>query len=135
MKKLWILLFLSFTLISCAQIENTVNPTPAKFVAKTEKFGNFTFVVPANFKLKDDASIIYKRGNDVRAYLVYAGTGSIQKIVNFFDENMSQLGWNKSSELIGPAAVLVYKRNNQVIVMKIEKGITGTYLKLLLTCE
>ena len=134
MKKLLILITAPFLLLSCAQVQDAVNPAPKKFIAKTERFGNFTFVVPANFKLKEEASLIYKKGNSVRAYLVYSGSGSIAKISKFLDENLSKLGWKKSSELIGPAAVLVYKRNGQALVIKVERILAGTYIKMLLTC-
>jgi len=136
MVKYFRLLFISviFIFAGCAQIQDKVNPAPSKFVPKTEKYGNYTFVVPANFKLKDEATLMYKSGNKVRAYLVYAGTGSIGKIVKFLDNNLMKLGWKKSSEVIGSSAVLVYKRNNQLLMVKIERIISGTYIKFMLTC-
>ena len=135
MKKLVILLLLPVFILSCAQVENAINKDPKQYIPKTEKYGNFAFIIPANFELKEDASIIYKQGKNVRAYLVYEGHGSIEKIANFLDQSLQKLGWNKSSELIGnSAAILVYKRDNQMIIYKIERLITGTFIKVLLTC-
>ncbi|RMA93124.1 hypothetical protein [Hydrogenothermus marinus] len=136
MRKISILiLFIGFLITGCANVQNALNPTPAKFVPKTEKFGNYTFAVPANFKLKDEATLMYKSGSNIRAYLVYSGTGTIGKIVKFFDENLSKYGWTKSSELIGSSAILVYKKGNQLLLIKVEKMITATYIKMMLTCS
>lgn len=134
MKKL--LLFLSFILFltSCTNNEIVIQPNaPITFVAKTERKGDYTFIIPANFQLIENESLVYENNNIYRAYLIYKGEGFIQDLVSFYDREMVKSGWKKLSALIGKDAILSYQKDNQIIVIKIVYGLTNTYLKMLLT--
>ncbi len=136
MKKFLFLPLITFIafISSCANNEIVIQPNaPITFVAKTERKGDYTFIIPANFQLIENESLIYENNNIYRAYLIYKGEGFIQDLVNFYDREMSKAGWKKLSALIGKDAILAYQKDNQIIVIKIMYGLTNTYLKMLLT--
>ncbi len=137
MKKLnLVFLFLSFIFLvaSCANNEIVIQPNaPVTFVAKTERKGDYTFIIPANFQLIENESLIYENNNMYRSYLIYKGEGFIQDLVNFYDREMGKAGWKKLSALIGKDAILAYQKESQIVVIKIVYGLTNTYLKILLT--
>ena len=129
---LTILVFGSFS-YSCSEYMDTIGKKDVKFVPKTEKYGDYTFVVPANFKLKEESSFIYENNGILRAYLVYTGLGDKKKLEKFFDENLSQLGWKKVTSLYGDVTVLGYERGNQLLLIKIDKSLNLNIVKIMLT--
>jgi hypothetical protein len=127
-------LLTSLTLSSCASNEIVIQPNaPVSFVAKTERKGDYSFIVPSNFQLIENESIVFECENIYRAYLIYKGEGYIQDLVNFYDREMQKAGWRKISALIGKGAILAFQKNNQIIVIKIQYGLTNIYLRILLT--
>lgn len=121
-------------LVGCSTKEIVIQPNaPLTFVAKQEKRGDYSFVMPSNFQLVDSESFIYETGSVYRAYLLYKGEGFIQDLLKFFDTNMEKSGWKKESVVIGRDAILAYSKEGQMIVLKISYGVTNTYVKVLLT--
>jgi hypothetical protein len=134
MKKILLLIGFIVFLTSCASNEVIIQPNaPINFIAKTERRGDYTFIVPSNFQLIESESLIFESENVYRAYLIYKGEGFIQDLVNFFDREMPKNGWTKFSALVGRDALLSYKKDNQLIVIKIQYGLTNTYIKMILT--
>ncbi|MGC9188731.1 MAG: hypothetical protein ACP5F0_05510 [Sulfurihydrogenibium sp.] len=134
MRKVLLLIGFIVFLTSCASNEVVIQPNaPINFIAKTERRGDYTFIVPSNFQLIESDSLIFESGNVYRAYLIYKGEGFIQDLVNFFDREMPKNGWTKFSALVGRDALLSYKKDNQLIVIKIQYGLTNTYIKMILT--
>ncbi|PMP77026.1 MAG: hypothetical protein C0178_03855 [Sulfurihydrogenibium sp.] len=134
MRKVLLLIGFIVFLTSCASNEVVIQPNaPINFIAKTERRGDYTFIVPSNFQLIESESLIFESGNVYRAYLIYKGEGFIQDLVNFFDREMPKNGWTKFSALVGRDALLSYKKDNQLIVIKIQYGLTNTYIKMILT--
>ena len=134
MRKVLALIGFIVFLTSCASNEVVIQPNaPINFIAKTERRGDYTFIVPSNFQLIESESLIFESGNVYRAYLIYKGEGFIQDLVNFFDREMPKNGWTKFSALVGRDALLSYKKDNQLIVIKIQYGLTNTYIKMILT--
>ncbi len=122
----------------CSQISTVKNlqlKEPAVLQPKTEKFGNYTFVIPVNFQLKEDLSVVYEDDGIYRAYLVFIGKSSINKLINFFDKYMSKAGWKKEGSLVGEEAIVAYSRNGQLIIFKIQEILGLTYIKTLLTTK
>jgi len=127
-------LLTSLILSSCASNEIVIQPNaPVIFIAKTERKGDYSFIIPSNFQLIENESLVFENENVYRAYLIYKGEGYIQDLVNFYDREMSKAGWKKNSALIGKNAILAFQKDNQIIVIKIQYGLTNTYLKMLLT--
>ncbi len=124
-----------FVLTGCAQVQTITSKEPVQFVAKTENLGKYSFVVPANFKFKENYSFIFENNGDVRAYLIYMGKGSVAKLVDFFEKNMPKKGWTPDVSLVGKTAVLSYTKGNKLIIMKIEPHMGFTYLKVMLTTQ
>lgn len=121
-------------LVGCSTKEIVIQPNaPLTFVAKQEKRGDYSFVMPSNFQLVDSESFIYETGSVYRAYLLYKGEGFIQNLLKFFDTNMEKSGWKKESVVIGRDAILAYSKEGQMIILKISYGVTNTYVKVLLT--
>ncbi|HCB68836.1 MAG TPA: hypothetical protein DEP48_00600 [Persephonella sp.] len=136
MRKLAVALgLLVFVITGCAQFQTMTSKEPVQLVAKTENLGRYSFVVPANFKFKENYSFIFENNGDVRAYLIYMGKGSVAKLVDFFDKNMPKKGWNPDVSLVGKTAVLSYTKDNKLIIMKIEPHMGFTYLKVMLTTQ
>jgi hypothetical protein len=136
MKKIIFLfgLLTSLILSSCASNEIVIQPNaPVSFVAKTERKGDYSFIIPSNFQLIENESLVFESENIYRAYLIYKGEGHIQDLVNFYDREMPKAGWRKISALIGKDAILAFQKNSQIIVIKIQYGLTNTYLRMLLT--
>lgn len=135
MKKTIGIAFLASTLLlSCSSKEIVIQPNaPLTFTAKRERRGDYNFVIPSNFQLVESESFIYEMGSTYRAYLLYKGEGFIQDLVKFFDSNMEKAGWKKDSAIIGRDAILAFSKEGQMIVIKINYGVTNTYLKVLLT--
>ncbi|WP_297889245.1 lipoprotein [Sulfurihydrogenibium sp.] len=134
MKKFLFLIGLVALLSSCASNEVVIQPNaPVSFIAKTERKGDYVFIVPSNFQLIESESLIFENIGIYRAYLIYKGEGFIQDLVNFFDREMPKNGWTKFSALVGRDALLSYKKDNQIIVIKIQYGLTNTYIKMILT--
>lgn len=135
MKKVILTIFsFSLLLFSCASNEIVIQPNaPLTFIPKQEKKGDYSFVIPANFQLIESESFIYETGSVYRAYLLYKGEGFIQDLIRFFDTNLEKGGWKKESSIVGRDATLAYSKDNQMIVIKINYGITSTYIKVLLT--
>ncbi len=139
-KRVWVFwfAFLIGILSSCSQISTVKNlqlKEPAVLQPKTEKFGNYTFIMPVNFQLKEDLSVVYEDDGVYRAYLVFVGKSSINKLINFFDKYMSKAGWKKESSLVGEEAIVAYSRNGQLIIFKIQEILGLTYVKTLLTTK
>ncbi|WP_299226007.1 hypothetical protein [Sulfurihydrogenibium sp.] len=127
-------LLTSLILSSCASNEIVIQPNaPVSFVAKTERKGDYSFIIPSNFQLIENESLVFESENIYRAYLIYKGEGYIQDLVNFYDREMPKAGWKKISALIGKDAILAFQKDNQIIVIKIQYGLTNTYLRMLLT--
>ncbi len=137
MKKLLITLlpFVIAILFSCGKVADITEKPPTTLEPKTEKKGLYTYVVPANFIFEEDKSLIYEKGKDVRAYVVYTGKARLKDLVEFFDEYLYKLGWEKESKLVGEEAILAYSRKEQLIVIKIEPKFATTHIKMLLTKE
>ena len=135
MFKLLMLGIVSVFLFSCGSIEKLTEKAPTTLEPKTEKKGLYTYVIPANFIFQEDKSLIYEKGKDVRAYVVYTGKARLKDLVEFFDEYLYKLGWVKESKLVGEEAILAYSRNDQLLVIKIEPKFATTYIKMLLTKE
>ena len=141
--KIVILLFGFFILTgnfySCSQIQTVKNlklKEPAVLEPKTEKFGDYTFVVPANFETKDDLSVIYEDDGIYRGYIVFIGKASFDKLLRFFDKYMTKIGWKKESVLVGgDAAVVAYSKGHQLIIFKLQNILGLTYIKTLLSCK
>ncbi|ACN98843.1 putative lipoprotein [Sulfurihydrogenibium azorense Az-Fu1] len=134
MKRILILISFIAFLTSCASNEIVIQPNaPINFIAKTERKGDYTFIIPSNFQFLESESLIFEGNGVYRAYLIYKGEGYIQDLVNFFDREMPKNGWTKFSALIGRDALLSYKKDNQLIVIKIQYGLTNTYIKMILT--
>lgn len=141
--KIVILLFGFFILTgnfySCSQIQTVKNlklKEPAVLEPKTEKFGDYTFVVPANFEIKDDLSVIYEDDGIYRGYIVFIGKASFDKLLRFFDKYMTKIGWKKESVLVGgDAAVVAYSKGHQLIIFKLQNILGLTYIKTLLSCK
>jgi len=118
-----------------ANIQTALNKEPAKLQPYTERIGEYVFTIPANFKIDEDASFIYENKGTVRAYLVYVGKASTDKLVRFFDEYMTKNGWEKELFIPGEDTVVAYSRGKQLIVFKIHQAFNGTILKVLLTTK
>ncbi len=133
------LFFIIGNFYSCSQLQTVKNlklKEPAVLEPKTEKFGNYTFVVPANFELKDDLSVIYEDDGIYRGYIVFIGRASFDKLLRFFDKYMAKLGWEKDSVLVGgDAAIVAYSKGHQLIIFKIQNILGLTYIKTLLSCK
>ncbi len=129
---------ISAELTGCSQIQTVKNlklKEPAVLEPKTERFGNYTFVIPANFELKEDLSVIYEEDNIYRGYVVFIGKASIDKLLRFFDKYMIKMGWKKESVLAsGDTAVVAYSKGDQLIIFKIQDILGITYIKTLLSC-
>ena len=125
---------LSSTLFfGCVDYVENIGKKDIKFVPKTEKYGNYTFAIPANFKLKEDSSFIYENNGFVRAYLVYTGVGDKRKLEKFFDEYLPQQGWKKIASFHGDVVVLGYQRGSQLLLIKIDKSLNLNIVKIMLT--
>ncbi len=134
MKRFLFLIGFVMFLTSCASNEIVIQPNaPINFIAKTERKGDYTFIIPSNFQLIESESLIFESGHIYRAYLIYKGEGFIQDLANFFDREMPKNGWTKYSALVGRDALLSYKKDDQFIVIKIQYGLTNTYIKIILT--
>ncbi len=133
--KLLFLPLVAVILFSCGKVQMMTEKAPTTLEPKTEKKGLYTYVVPANFIFEEDRSLIYEKGKDVRAYLVYTGKARVKDLVEFFDEYLYKLGWTKEAKLLGEEAILAYKRDSQLLVIKIEPKFNITYIKMLLTKE
>jgi len=118
---------------SCTDYVGNLGKKNVKFVPKTEKHGNFTFVIPANFKLKEESSFIYENNGIVRAYLVYTGVGDKKKLEKFFDQYLSEQGWKKITSLYGDIVVLGYERGSQLLLIKIDRSLNLNIVKIMLT--
>jgi len=145
MKKLIKLIFI-FTLVSylpfiigCSQLQTMKNlklKEPTVLEPKTEKFGDYSFVIPMNFKIKEDLSVIYADDGIYRGYIVFVGKASTSKLLKFFDTYMPKAGWKKESVLVGgEAAILAYSKGSKLIIFKIQEILGLTYIKTLLTCK
>ncbi len=122
--------------VSCnVNTQNAFSKEPATLQPYTEKIGNYTFPIPSNFSRKDDLSMLYENKDVIRAYLVYVGKASTQKLVNFFEKYMRKNGWTKELFISGKDTVISYSRNRQLIVFKIQQTFSGTILKVLLTTK
>ncbi|WP_456383462.1 hypothetical protein [Persephonella sp.] len=119
----------------CAGTTVKLGKEPARLEPFTERIGDYVFPVPSNFQRKDDLSMIYENKNTVRAYLVYIGRASTQKLVAFFDKYMKKNGWEKELFITGEDTVVAYSRGKQLIVFKIQQTFNGTVLKVLLTTK
>ncbi|NPA51758.1 MAG: hypothetical protein GXO22_02560 [Aquificae bacterium] len=135
MKKVYpvLIAFISVFIFSCGKVAEITEKPPTTLEPKTEKKGLYTYVVPANFIFEEEKSLIYEKGKDVRAYVVYTGKARLKDLVEFFDEYLYKLGWEKESKLVGEEAILAYSRNEQLIVIKIEPKFATTHIKMLLT--
>lgn len=123
-----------FFISGCASNEIVIQPNaPVNFLTKQERRGDYSFIVPSNFYIVESESFIYENGPVYRAYLLYKGEGFIQDLVKFFDSNMEKTGWKKEFAAVGKDAILSYSKEGQRIVIKINYGITNTYLRMLLT--
>jgi hypothetical protein len=135
------LFIFSFSVIStgCSQLQTVKNlkmKEPAVLEPKTEKFGNYTFVIPVNFELKEDLSVIYEDDGIYRGYVVFIGKASTNKLLRFFDKYMTKMGWRKDSVLVGgDAAIVAYSKGKQLIIFKIQEILGLTYIKTLLSCK
>ncbi|HIQ24645.1 MAG TPA: hypothetical protein EYH43_01505 [Persephonella sp.] len=118
---------------NCTEYVKSIGKKDIKFVPKTEKYGNYTFVIPANFKLKEESSFIYENNGVVRAYLVYTGLGDKKKLEKFFDEYLPEQGWKKITSLYGDIVVLGYERGSQLLLIKIDKSLNLNIVKIMLT--
>ncbi|RUM51001.1 MAG: hypothetical protein DSY47_00440 [Hydrogenothermus sp.] len=128
-----VLIISSALFYSCTEYVENIGKKDIKFVPKTEKYGSYTFVIPANFKLKEESSFIYENNGIVRAYLVYTGLGDKKKLEKFFDEYLSEQGWRKITSLYGDVVVLGYERGSQLLLMKIDKSLNLNIVKIMLT--
>lgn len=131
-----IVAFLTFStfLTGCASKDIVIQPgAPVTFAPKYEKRGEYSFVIPSNFKLIEAESLVYDNGEIYRAFLVYKGEGFIQDIVKFLDINYEKSGWKKEPSVVGRDAVLAYSKDGQMIIIKIDYGVTNTYLRVILT--
>ncbi len=133
--------FLSTFLMTtgCSQLQTVKNlkmKEPAVLEPKTEKFGDYTFVIPMNFQLKEDLSVIYEDDGIYRGYVVFIGKASTNKLLRFFDQYMTKAGWKKDSVLVGgDAAIVAYSKGHQLIIFKIQEILGLTYIKTLLSCK
>ncbi len=132
-------LFVAIVVFSgCSQISTVKNlqlKEPAVLQPKTETFGNYTFVIPMNFQLKEDLSVVYEDEGIYRAYLVFTGKASIGKLLKFFDTYMTKAGWKKESSLVGEEAIVAYSKGRQLVIFKIQEILGLTYIKVLLTTK
>jgi len=128
------ILTLATLVSSCSQV-SFVSKEPVVLMAKTENRKDYQFVIPANFVLDEANSMIYDSSKYYRAYLIYKGQGNIVDLVDFFDKNMTKLGWQKESSLIGKEAILAYSKEDKLVVIRIEYGLTDTFIRILLTAK
>lgn len=125
---------LSILLSGCASKDIVIQPgAPVTFTPKYEKRGEYNFIIPSNFKLIEAESFIYDNGEIYRAFLIYKGEGFIQDIVKFLDMNYEKSGWKKEPSVVGRDAILAYSKDGQLVIIKIDYGVTNTYLRVLLT--
>lgn len=124
----------SVFLAGCASKDIVIQPgAPVAFSPKYEKRGEYNFVIPSNFKLIEAESFVYDNGEIYRALLTYKGEGFIQDIVKFLDTSYEKSGWKKEPSVVGRDAVLAYSKDGQIVIIKIDYGVTNTYLRVLLT--
>ena len=138
MKSLKIGFFIMFFMLitGCSiNTQNAFSKEPVKLQPYTEKIGNYTFPIPSNFTKKEDMSMLYENKDVVRAYLVYVGKASTQKLINFFEKYMRENGWAKELFVAGKNTVIAYSRDKQLIVFNIQQTFNGTILKVLLTVK
>jgi len=128
-----LLMFTAFLVNGCTEYVSGLGKKDIKFVPKTQKFGDYTFVVPANFKLKEESSFIYENEGIVRAYLIYTGVGDKNKLIKFLTENLSKQGWKKTASLHGDVSILAFERGSQLLLIKIEKSLNLIIMKVMLT--
>ncbi len=135
MKKIFVGFMAIFAILmtGCSEISTMTQKEPVVLTPKTVKKGEFTFVIPANFVLEENKSLIYEIKKQIRAYLVYTGKGSLDDLVTFFNEYLYKLGWNRESKLVGEEAILAYSRNDQLIVIRIRPKFQITQVEFMLT--
>ncbi len=137
-------IFFAFSIVflfisGCSQLSSVKNlrlKEPAVLEPKTERFGDYTFVVPVNFELKEDLSVIYENDGIYRGYVVFIGKASTDKLLRFFDRYMQKTGWIKEGLLAsGDSAIVAYSKGRQLIIFKIQEILGLTYIKTLLSCK
>ncbi len=126
------LVVFSLTFTSCVEYVQAVGKKDVKFVPKTERIGDYSFVVPANFEFLPKPSLIYQDNGVTRAYVVYRGVGNLGKLIKFLDVNLKKLGWKKRTAITGDVVLLSYERNGQLLIVKPETSLNLIYLRMLL---
>lgn len=107
---------------------------PISLVPRDVNYGYFNFVVPDNFVFIPEKSFVFDYDDDVRAYIVYGGKASVTQLVNFFNDYMPEKGWEVDLNFVSTDGIIVFRRDERLIVIKIIPDVAGvSYLKILLT--
>jgi hypothetical protein len=140
MKKIFQLkIFAIFTAIilftSCVRdLEMMVSTTPKVLVPRNVNYGYFNFVVPGNFRFLAEDSLIYYYNGDVRAYLLYEGKASLTQLVNFFNDYMTEKGWEANLNMVSTDGIMTFKKGSRLIVIKLNPKLAGVMqIRMLLT--
>jgi len=105
---------------SCVKdLEMMASPSPSVLVPKNINYGFFNFVVPANFRFLAEDSLIYYYNGDVRAYLIYEGKASLTQLVNFFNDYMTEKGWEANLNMVSTDSIMTFKKRDRLIIIKI----------------
>jgi len=134
--RITVILFATIIFSSCFRnLEMMASPKPTVLIPKNvNDYGFYNFVIPANFKFLRDNSLIYYYNGDVRAYLVYEGKASITQLVTFFNDYMTEKGWEVNLNMVSTDSIMTFKKGDRLIVMKMIPKMAGVVeLRMLLT--
>ena len=107
---------------------------PINLVPRDANYGYYNFVIPDNFVFIPEKSFVFDYDDDVRAYIVYGGKASVTQLVNFFNDYMPEKGWEVDLNFVSTDGIIVFRRDERLIVIKIIPDVAGvSYLKILLT--
>ena len=129
---IFLIFIIGFLSNSCVEYLQAVGKKDVKFVPKTERIGDYTYVIPANFEFLTKPSLIYQDDGITRAYVVYRGVGNLGKLIKFLDTNLKKLGWKKRTAITGDVVLISYERNGQLLIIKPETSLNLIYLRMLL---
>ena len=134
-RKVLIFIIPLFIFTSCLSTLQLISQeTPLDLIPKNKNMGGYSFVIPDNFRLVSNQSLIFRYNGDVRAYLVYAGKASTVQLINFFTEYMPEKGWMSDFASVSEEGTLAFKKRGRLIIIKITPDVAGvSYLRILLT--
>ncbi len=134
LKFLTLILFLGIFSSCIRDIEMMARPEPAVLVPRNVNYGSFSFVVPGNFRFMADDSLIYYYQGDVRAYLIYEGKASLTQLVNFFNDYMTEKGWDADLNMVSTDSIMTFKKGSRLIIIKVNPKMAGVVqIRMLLT--